>query len=1330
MRKQGWWLCVVLLAVSWHAEGQTWKEKYFAAQQQLEQEKYTEAFALADESLKGYLAEGSPNVENHAAILRLLSSISYIQQELTRGLKFADDEIKLRDTKKDTTYAIALTNKAQFEEALGDFAAAVQNLVAARAILAAVYPESHPAVVSCTLQLASAAYLMDDFAHAREWLTPVLVIADKKGILDDELLQGYYYAGMIDLETGKADAATIAFTRASSKAKEGGMTESPTYPMILYGLGRASQDLHRYAEAETHFQIAQATYEKIAGKEGESYFVIVGARLVNLHYMDQRTSAEDLAKAMRATKEGNVAYGKAAASLGFYYHGRGDQARAESFYREALAGQDRRTRSSQYLYAETNLNLAGLLADQSRFTEALERIKESQAIISGIGGTESPLYLSVLNLTGEVQLQAGQLAPAEAAFREALILWNKLPARPDDPHTVMINGLGEVAWRKGQYRRADSLFLDVLKPYDGGKAKDRNYTVALNNLAASRQSEGKFNEALTLARRSAVVTRSLYGATSLAFGYALENQGLMEIRLGQLAVAKARLDSAVYIFELGAGKESLEYANALMSLARYHQVTGDYTRAEPYLKSARDIIRRKKGDKSPEFALCQNSMALLYQTLGNYRDAEAALSDAKAILEKVKGKLDPEYATVVQNLAALYQLEGSLDKAEPLQREALEIDRKTLGESHPQYTITLQNLATLFQKLGRREEARGMLEKVLEANGNHFGRKHPSYITTLSNLAVLYQDLGNFSLSESTWKQSVDLRKEVLGEDHPDYARSLYGLAGVYHAQGQWAKAKQFYEPVVEKYQKQVEAYFPAMSEKEKSAFYAKIKPVFDAYQDFFVQYLNAFPAERSSTLGKLYDLQLSTKAILLNSTNKVRARILASGDPALQELFRNWLNTKEQLVRYYSGSQDERARMGIQPSLLEERANEFEKQLSARSDVFRSQIEKERVHWTDVRGALVDGEVAVEVLRIKRKYITDSVYYVGLLLQKASTAPEMVVWPLGAQLEGRRFKFHRNTIKYHVNDTISYRYYWKPLETKIKAGSTVFLSCDGVFNKVNFNSLYESGDKHFVIDAYRLHQLSNTRELIGRANAKTSGNMASLFGFADFNLGETDVVTHSTKRNLARSLGFEGESIPVLPATEKEVDGIASLLKEKAWTANNFKRAQASEENLKKLDNPKLIHIATHGFFLSDVDLGDEITELAQNPLFRSGVLFAGAGVDREASKSLEDGVLTAYEAMNLNLDQTELVVLSACETGLGEVRNGEGVYGLQRAFLVAGANTVLMSLWQVDDVATQQLMNSFYGFWLSGTEKHDAFRKAQLEMKEKYQIPYFWGAFVLIGN
>lgn len=1329
MKKKVWLVMFMFLVVSGAAFSQSWRDKYNQATALYNEEKYNEAQVLADESLNGYLAEGAVSGDTHASILRLLSTISYARQDFAKGLDYSTKEIQLREAKKDTVLAIALVNRALFQEQLGQYTPALQSLNDARTLFVAAYPPDHPAVLECSIGIGTNYYLMSDLPKAREWLYPALEAADKKGEYTLEILEGFYYAGMVELESAETADALARFSRGEELYKAASLQESLDFALLLYGKGLAQQQLRKYEDAEATLGAALTAYEKLAGKEGEEYYSMVRARVLNAHAWGRPDMAIEWISWLKGNADARASYGETNASLGFYYQGKGDLSKAEAYYQEALVALSTNEMQSVLRRAETSLNLAVLLADQGKTEEALQRISESLGLIENLRGKQSTLYRRALIREGVTLVQAGQWQAAQSKLDEAS---RDIKSLPPAEQSTLLNALGEVAWRNGKYRKADSLYSAVLFPYESeGKTTDRYYAMALNNLAASRLAEGRFSETLALSQRSAKVTRQLFGARSMAYANALENEAVLRIRMGDLAHTKDRLDSALHIYEQVSGKESLHYANCLQSLARYFQVTGDYTKAEPYIKTARDIIRTAKGENSPEYAGAQNALALLYETLGNYRDAEAALKSAMAILQKTRGQLDPEYATVVQNLAALYQLEGAYDKAEPLQQEALDIDRKTLGEGHPQFAITLQNLATLYQKLGRKDEARRLFERVLDAHSRQLGNRHPSYITTLSNLAALYQDLGDFALAEKTWMQSVELRKQVLGEDHPDYARSLYGLAGVYHAQGQWSKAKTYYDPVVVKYQKQVQEFFPALSEKEKSAFYAKIKPVFDAYQDFAVQYINAFPAERDATLAKLYDLQLSTKAILLVATNKVRSRILASGNPALQELFRDWLSTKEQLVRYYSASQEERQRSGVDLAQAESHANDLEKKLSEQSDAFRSQREKEKIYWKDVRTALAEGEAAVEILRIRRKYVKDSVYYIGLILQRNSAAPELVRWPYGAQLEGKKFKYHRNTIKYHVNDTISYLYYWRPLEDKIKQGSTVFLSCDGVFNKVNFNSLYESNTRRFVIDDYRLHQVSNTRELVGRQNAvKTSTNSAYLFGYADFNLGEADVVSHSTKRNLARSLGFEGESIPVLPATEKEVDEITTILGGNTWKAENFKRALASEENLKKADNPKLMHIATHGFFLSDVDMEDTESELSQNPLFRSGVLLAGAGVDREDSKREEDGVLTAYEAMNLNLDQTELVVLSACETGLGEVRNGEGVYGLQRSFLVAGANTVLMSLWQVDDVATQELMNAFYKFWLGGTEKHEAFRKAQLQMKDKYQIPYFWGAFVLIGN
>jgi len=190
-------------------------------------------------------------------------------------------------------------------------------------------------------------------------------------------------------------------------------------------------------------------------------------------------------------------------------------------------------------------------------------------------------------------------------------------------------------------------------------------------------------------------------------------------------------------------------------------------------------------------------------------------------------------------------------------------------------------------------------------------------------------------------------------------------------------------------------------------------------------------------------------------------------------------------------------------------------------------------------------------------------------------------------------------------------------------------------------------------------------------------------------------------------------------------------------FTTTEYTEKSASEERVKELDSPKIFHIATHGFYTpseddADIAQSENIAEQTENPLLKTGLLLMGAGDLLEKTKynyNIEGGILTAYEAMSLNLDKTDLVVLSACETGLGEISNGEGVYGLQRAFLVAGAKTLIMSMFKVDDAATQQLILSFYRKWLSTGQLRNSFIEAKKELRDDYPEPIYWGAFMMIG-
>ncbi len=276
-----------------------------------------------------------------------------------------------------------------------------------------------------------------------------------------------------------------------------------------------------------------------------------------------------------------------------------------------------------------------------------------------------------------------------------------------------------------------------------------------------------------------------------------------------------------------------------------------------------------------------------------------------------------------------------------------------------------------------------------------------------------------------------------------------------------------------------------------------------------------------------------------------------------------------------------------------------------------------------------------------------------------------------------------------------------------------------------------------------RWHRLlSNIRELLQVPDALSSNPTASLFGYPDFRSAsqlQTPPKVASVSRNTSASL-IVRNGVADLPGTKEEVMSIEQLLKKSQWnvTSNLFK--DASEERLKAINSPDILHIATHGFFIPEKEnettivYSRDISLASDNPLTRSGLLLAGVEKNIKGNPQNqpgeEDGILTALEVMNLNLDHTDLVVLSACETGAGEIRNGEGVYGLQRAFLVSGANNLIMSLWKVNDEATQELMVGFYTHWLSTKDKSAAFQQAQLELKKKFESPFYWGAFVLIGR
>ena len=476
-----------------------------------------------------------------------------------------------------------------------------------------------------------------------------------------------------------------------------------------------------------------------------------------------------------------------------------------------------------------------------------------------------------------------------------------------------------------------------------------------------------------------------------------------------------------------------------------------------------------------------------------------------------------------------------------------------------------------------------------------------------------------------------------------------------------------------------------------------------------------------------MYDNILNTKALLLNQTNRQKNKILQSGDQALIRTLHEWENTKAKLAaQYYEKSST------TQIDSLERKIEGQEKLLNQASGLFEN---KEKVaEWTQVRNILKPGDAAIEIVRInvvdKKKLgstnpLTDSTVYLFLLLTDEAKTPRPFVVANGNQLEKHFLPYYRNAIYSQSDDRLSYDQFWLTIREHVSGIKKLYLSADGVFNQINLNTLLNTATNQYLIEEINLVYLTNTGDLLRKRNLNPEMNAVLVgrptYDFTESNIHVGEVKIYGQRNVISEELmTFKEQDFSDLPGTETEVSQIESILQKRNLDVISFKGAEALEENVKAVRSPSILHIATHGFFVDD-------QASAISPMIRSGIVLAG--VKNTEKQKTEDGILTAYEATNLNLDGTDLVVLSACQTGLGEVRNGEGVYGLQRAIMVAGAHNLLMSLWKVDDEATAFLMTSFYSVW-EGQNNPAEFREIQIRMRKKYPHPFYWGAFVMLGN
>lgn len=941
-----------------------------------------------------------------------------------------------------------------------------------------------------------------------------------------------------------------------------------------------------------------------------------------------------------------------------------------------------------------------------------------------------PYYGKFLNDYASINSKKDEFAIAIEQYKKLAEINKVKHGELTEEYALILQRMAKVQIDMGDYQSAESNLLQAMTAYKTEKkTKTQNYIYtqqAIGELYAINgdfvNSKRNLNDAYQNAKKYSIINEMLPITMQ---------EGLAELyfEVGKYDNAEEILLETVAIKQDKLGADSPDLINTYALLGQLYLVQGKLIEAEKMINKSVTIGYATYGPNSLRYLERKLLLGEVYFKMG---DNKRAITIYNSVIKAYETKFGPEYLNLAELLLlkTKVQLEthAATDELMANLNRANDIITNNVNDHHPMIAQVTELKAMVYIREGNFDQALIQLQAANLIYSSTYGDNHYKTADNQVNIATLYYKKTSYVNAHRFYDRALGIYKKIFSESHPKYVSTLSKKGRTFYAQKDYKNAASTLRESTQMYLSYINNYFPSLSESEKSKYWASIQGDFELFNSLALN----FYREDKGIIGDVYNNRLATKAILLNSSVKLKERIMNHGSQDLIEEYQTWLNKKSLLLKAQGMTPADLDSLNINLSELRSEINSLEKQLSESAEGFSQNYENRAVNWVTVKNKLASDEVGMEVIRFNYfdTEFTDSVIYVGLFISKETRdQPEMVILPNGNDLESKYYSYYQNAIKQKTRDKKSYANYWEYFDAKLRGKNKIYFSGDGVYNQLNPET-FKNFDGEYLIDKYTFYFISNTRDIVAQSQKGQTvytNTTAVMFGNPQFE----DENSSGSSNSIT--------PLDALPGAELEVNLLDSFLTTNDWVTLKYLGKEASETELKNIESPRILHIATHGFFMADETSSRE-TELVgteqkpkSNPLLRSGLLFTGAGpllaTENVYKFNQNDGVLTAFEAMNLNLDHTEIVFLSACETGRGEVKSGEGVYGLQRSFLVAGAQNVVMTLFKVDDAVTQKLVTLFYTEWIKTGNKRSAFNNAKKAILEEYKDPIYWGSFIMVG-
>lgn len=1006
------------------------------------------------------------------------------------------------------------------------------------------------------------------------------------------------------------------------------------------------------------------------------------------------------------------------------------------------------------------------LFQQGEYEKAIPTAEESLAIKEKTYGSNHLETAQSLNFLAGLYHLTGDNTKAKSMYERSLkIRKETLGLKHPDTAQSLVN-LAQVYRAMGQYDEAISFAEQGLKIYEETLGPEHSYTAAtLQTLASVYRDLGDYDQAVNLQTRSLAIYEKSLGSEHTSTAISRNQLGVIYSVMGDFENAEKLLQKSLEINEKHLQPEHPEIATNLHNLARLKEDTGDYAEAERLYRRSLAIKRNTLGPKHPWTAVGLSSIGHLYMFLGEYAKAEVLLNRSLSIRETVYGPDHPKTATGLGALSSLYIKRGEYSKAQSLLNRSLSINEVSYGSQHPAVGSNLGSLAFTYYQVGEHIKAEPLFKRSLSIYKATLGSDHPATGNCLYNLANFYSSMGEWDKAEQLVKSSLSIMEKSLGPNHPDTVSKLNALGKIYAAQENYSEAHELLIRVQTATAKLIDQIMGFSSGQQQLRFMATQQ--WDLYKA--ISLVAFHMPDDQAALRDIFNMWLSRKGIILEMQKRFQEALAYSDNPEILEASQELARIRGRLSRFIfnppPSTQLEMRKEQI--FYLEEEKLKIEAKLSRISQEYLHRQKIQNARCTEIAPVLPSNSALVEFAKIRRfnfgaksreeAWLPEH-YLVFILpsdgcdrLSLHDLGPASEIDTLISQLKSEIKKNIDTGTRRRLHELV-----FEPIQNKLKRLSEIFVSPDGNLNLIPFEIL-EDQNGTFLIEDFTFNYLSAGRDLSGfQKQGEGSEEKSLIIGDPDYNWKQDrsnrkrddQQLTPESSRVGSKPSDMRGMRFTRLPGTLAEANAISEVIGTDASVLKTG--TTATEEEIFQAEAPRILHFATHGFFLGDQDTavyGDDRdilekkTERAKygfySPLLRSGLALAGANAAVQSeNKDNSQGLLTAEKVLGLNLKGTELVVLSACDTGLGKVQAGEGVYGLRRAFLQSGTKSLVMSMWQIPDRETKELMIKLYRNIESGMNRSQALRQAALAQKaiveERYGKPYplFWGAFVFLGE